>query len=199
MKLFNNIKKKLAGFLIAACVSTAFFGSFTPVYAADRVYATADCNAAYNSTIDNWFSDTVFIGDSLMQGFRSYAALHGGSWMDRLGFLCTANFSSFNAFNSDIIQPMYMGQRTRVWEGVKLMNARRIFICLGLNDINMGSLDECIASYEKFVGRILEDNPGIEVNIISMTYAYPGVQSQNIYNPTIACLIKWQQNMAGAG
>lgn len=167
------IKAILGVSCLLLCAGTGF--------AAQQRSGSPEVNRA---RIASWYKDTVFVGDSVMQGFRSYAAQHDDIWLGSLNFLSSGNFSVYNAMHSGV-QPMYMGQKVTVWDGVKKIGANRVFIELGLNDFNIASLEVNAEAYEDFVKKILEVNPGTDINIISMTYTYPGYSSGSLNNANI--------------
>ena len=183
MKQRNHFLKKarLAAALALSAALSANLCGLPAMAAPENARAPVSVR---DQQIDRWFEGTVLVGDSIMQGFRSYAAQHGDSWMGQLQFLSSGNFSVYNGL-MNVVQPMYLGRRTPVWDGLKAMGAKRVMICLGLNDINVSPLDTCVSLYEEFVGKITDANPGIDVSIISMTYTYPGVEKGRLYNPTI--------------
>ena len=47
--------------------------------------------------LDAYFDGSVFIGDSVMQGYGDYAMRRGGSCLGRMQFLAEVSFSVFNA------------------------------------------------------------------------------------------------------
>ena len=74
--------------------------------------------------IDAYFDDSVFIGDSIMLGFRNYAMKRQDTFLSRMNFLAAGSFSANNALwdvNDESVHPVYQGEQRQVWESVSLM------------------------------------------------------------------------------
>ncbi len=127
--------------------------------------------------IDAYFDGSVFVGDSVMVGFRNYAQARPDTYLGRLQFLAAGSFSTFNALRpvtSNSTHPVYQGQRRLVWESIAMMQAKRVFLFFGLNDLGIGGVEATCARYVDVVSHIRALNPEIEVHIISMTYTLAG-------------------------
>ncbi len=121
--------------------------------------------------IDAFLKDSVIIGDSIVLGYRNYCAKSEDEVLKSIKFLAAGNFSAHNAFwevSSKSVHPLYQGEQHPVWESVSLMGAKNIFICLGLNDLNID--DKTCEYYQQLISNILELCPEASINIISMTY-----------------------------
>lgn len=119
-----------------------------------------------------YYGDSVFIGDSIMVGFRNYSAKQE-SFVHDIQFLAVGSYSAFNAMKpvtADNIHPMYKGKKYQVWDAIPLIGCRRAFILLGMNDISILGLEGARDQYKEVVDKILENAPDIEIHIISVTY-----------------------------
>lgn len=121
--------------------------------------------------IDAFLKDSVIIGDSIVLGYRNYCAKSEDEVLKSIKFLAAGNFSAHNAFwevSSKSVHPLYQGEQHPIWESVSLMGAKNIFICLGLNDLNID--DKTCEYYQQLISNILELSPEVSINIISMPY-----------------------------
>lgn len=140
------------------------------------------------AAIDNAFEDTVFVGDSIMLGFRNYAMKRQDTFLEKLEFLAAGSFSADNALwpvDEKSVHPVYQGKQRPVWESIAMMKGRRIFLMLGMNDLNVYGLEGSCAAYRELIGNILEANPEAEIHIMSMTYVLQGKEKDMLRNDTI--------------
>lgn len=140
--------------------------------------------------IEGFYDDSVFVGDSLMLGFRNYAMKRkDDTLLSRIKFLAAGSLSVHNSFwdikNKNSVHPIYQGQKRYIWDSISLMKGKRVFIMLGVNDINVYGLEKTRDKYEELVGKIEESNPDAEVHIMSMTYVLRGKEKGNLENDTI--------------
>ncbi len=138
--------------------------------------------------IDAYFDDSVFVGDSIMLGFRNYAMKRQDTFLSRMGFLAAGSFSANNALwevGGESVHPVFQGEQRQIWESISLMGSRRAFIMLGMNDLNITGLDGTCEIYEELIGKIKEANPEVEIHIMSMTYILKGKEAGKLNNDTI--------------
>lgn len=149
--------------------------------------------------IDQYFDHTVLVGDSIMLGMRNYAMRRQDTYLSRIQFLAAGSFSVNHALlpiTEKNIQPMYQGMKRPVWESLSMMGAKRVFICLGMNDLNISGLEGTIEKYKTLGARIKERSPEIEIHIISMTYTLAGKGVGKLKNDTIRQYNALLQQMA---
>ncbi len=138
--------------------------------------------------IDAFFDDTVFVGDSVMEGFRNYAMARSDTWLGRPKFLAAVSLSAVNALrpvSSKSKHPVYEGKKRPVEDSIAMMGAKKVFIFFGLNDINSTGIKGTPAKYVELVERIRDQSPDVEIHIMSMTYTAKGYRDQNLYNDNI--------------
>ena len=134
----------------------------------------------------SYFAKSVFIGDSVMVGYRNYLASHKESPVSSATFLAATSYSAAHALNvNDSLHPIYGGKKQPVWTSISQMNADRVFIMFGTNDLVVKDAFRASADVMALVDQIIATNPGIEINIISMTPVYAGVSKGALNNPTI--------------
>mgnify|MGYP001032582130 FL=1 len=204
-KKVNNqeIRKKL--FCTALTSILIFCGHSGLVYAApgdaqtDAVPAESAQTAESSETqstvpgltdeeLEEYYGDSVFIGDSIMVGFRNYSAKQE-TFVRNIQFLAVGSYSAFNAMkpvNSDNVHPMYKGKKSQVWDAISLIGSKRAFILLGMNDISILGLEGARDKYKELINKILETSPDIEINIISVTYTLAGQGAGKLNNKNLA-------------
>ena len=150
-----------------------------------------------DAEIDAYLADSVIIGDSIVLGYRNYCAKSEEEALKSIKFLAAGNFSAHNAFwevSSKSVHPLYQGEQHPVWESVSLVGAQNIFICLGLNDLNID--DKTCECYQQMISNILELSPEVNINIISMTYTLKDQGVGKLNNDEIRIYNEQLQEMA---
>ena len=153
--------------------------------------------AVEDAEIDAYLADSVIIGDSIVLGYRNYCTKSEDEMLKSIKFLAAGNFSAHNALwevSSKSVHPLYQGEQRPVWESVSLMGAKNIFICLGLNDLNID--DKTCECYQQVVSNILELSPDVNINIISMTYTLKDQGIGKLNNDEIRIYNEQLQKMA---
>ena len=147
--------------------------------------------------IDAYLADSVLIGDSIVLGYRNYCTKSEDEVLKYIRFLVAGNFSAHNAFwevSSKSVHPLYQGEQRPVWESVSLVGAKNVFICLGLNDLNID--DKTCECYQQLISNILELSPEVSINIISMTYTLKDQGVGKLNNDEIRVYNEQLQKMA---
>lgn len=133
---------------------------------------------------EKFFSESVFIGDSITLGLQYYCnrnktALHGAK------VLCAGSYAVRFAIddpNKAEISITYQGNKIRPEDALAAMGAKRVFIMLGLNDIGYHGIDKTITDWGILVKNIRAKCPDIEIYIQSGTPLYKGKGSLNNTN-----------------
>lgn len=145
-----------------------------------------------------YYGDSVFIGDSIMVGFRNYSAKQE-TYVHDIQFLAVGSYSAFNAMKpvtADNVHPMYKGKKCQVWDAVPLIGSKRAFILLGMNDISILGLEGARDQYKELIDKILESSPDIEIHIISVTYTLADQGIGKLNNENLAKYNVLLQEMA---
>lgn len=141
------------------------------------------------ATAKEFYKDTVFVGDSIMLGFRNYAAKRvDDELLSELQFLAAGSFGANNALKpvtGDSVHPVYQGEQRPVWESIAMMGSSKMFILVGLNDINLVGVEGSLEKLTQVIDNIKKESPDIDVNIISMPYVLAGAERGNLNNDTI--------------
>lgn len=138
--------------------------------------------------IDQFFKDSVFVGDSVMVGFRNYAMRRQDTYLANMQFLAAGSLSAHNAFwevSSKSVHPVYQGQKRLIWDSIALMQAKKVFLFFGLNDLNISGVEGSCEKYKELIGKILETSPDVEIHILSMTYTLNGKGKGKLNNDNI--------------
>lgn len=150
--------------------------------------------------IDAYYDQTVFVGDSVMVGFRNYAMHRSNTYLGRIQFLASGSFSVHNALwpvtNPKSVHPLYQGQKRAVWESIGLIKPKRVFMFFGLNDMNMGPIESTCACYTQVIENIKASSPDTEIHLISMTYTMRGRGKGNLTNTNIRVFNELLKQMA---
>ncbi len=162
-----------------------------PVPPAVQTELTEDELAAY-------FRDSVFIGDSIMLGFRNYSAKQK-SYVHGIQFLAVGSYSALNAMKpvaGSNVHPMYKGKKVQVWNAIPSIGSKRAFILLGMNDLSPLGLEGARDKYKELINKIVETSPDIEIHIISVTYTLKDQGKAKLNNRNIAKYNLLLQEMA---
>ena len=150
-----------------------------------------------DAEIDAYLADSVIIGDSIVLGYRNYCTRSEEETLKSIKFLAAGNFSAHNALwevSSKSVHPLYQGEQRPVWESVSLIGAKNIFICVGLNDLNID--DKTCDCYQQVISNILELSPKVNINIISMPYTLKDQGVGKLNNDEIRIYNEQLQKMA---
>lgn len=145
-----------------------------------------------------YYDNSVFIGDSIMLGFRNYSA-KAKTFVHDIDFLAAGSYSARNAIKpveGKNVHPMYKGKKYQVWDAVPLIGSERAFILLGMNDIGPLGLEGARDTYKEVIDKITEKSPGIEIHIISVTYTLKDKGKGKINNSNIDKYNELLQEMA---
>lgn len=145
-----------------------------------------------------YYGDSVFIGDSIMLGFRNYSAKQE-TYIHDIQFLAVGSYGANNALKpvkGDNVHPTYKGKKYQLWEAIPLTGRTRAFILLGMNDIAPLGLEGARDKYKELIDKILETSPDLEIHIISVTYTLEGAGKKKLNNENIAEYNTLLQEMA---
>lgn len=168
-------------------LSSYYFHYASRGYKEGRV-ASSDETLTYYDYYKDYFSNTVFVGDSIMLGFRNYCSKQFDSEFSKIKFLCAGSYSVNNALKpvtDTALHPMYKGQKVSVWDGINKMQAKHVYIMFGTNDLAITGVDGTISNYVTLIDNIKRQNPDVDINIISMTYTVEGYAGKKLNNDNI--------------
>ena len=140
---------------------------------------------------DSFFENSVFVGDSVMMGFRNYILRQEEGFMGNPEFLVSGSYSlrmALNPVSDKTIHPIYQGEQRLIWDSMSMLGVKKAFIALGLNDIGMLSVEDTYENYQKVISAIYEANPDIAIYVISTTNIYNGSEVGNLNNENVRLL-----------
>lgn len=150
--------------------------------------AELDTYEVSEEEIDAYFNNSVFVGDSIMLGFRNYCMKQKDSFLNHIQFLAAGSFSVTNALwdvTEKSVHPVYKGQKRQIWESISMMETPRVFLFFGMNDLNVSGLEGTCEKYKELISKIKEKSPDVEIHIISMTYTLKDAGKGKLNNDTI--------------
>lgn len=165
----------------------------------EEATALTDIMEISEQEIDAYFADSVFVGDSIMLGFRNYCMKQKDSFLNNIQFLAAGSFSVNNSLwdvTSKSVHPVYQGKKRHVWESISMMGCKRVFLFFGMNDLNISGLEGTCEKYKQLISNIKEKSPDAEIHIISMTYTLKDAGKGKLKNDTIRDFNLLLQDMA---
>ncbi len=148
---------------------------------------TGETNGVSNTEINQYFSESVFIGDSVMYGFQLYCMRQEKGYLGNPDFLVAESFSARWAMlpvTNKSVHPKYQGVKRSIWESIGMIKPKRVFFFFGLNDLG-GGLTNGYSNYLSVLKKMETDYPDIEINIVSTTPMYKGSEKKNLNNKNI--------------
>ncbi len=124
---------------------------------------------------DSFFDDAVFIGDSISLKLDHYVKNRRQTEKDYFGkarFLVAGSLGSGNALwkvSNESVHPSYRGEKMLLEDAVKRMEAKKVYIMLGINDVALYGLDGSVENMKTLIERILEKSPKAEIFVQSAT------------------------------
>lgn len=141
--------------------------------------------------VDDFFQNSVFIGDSVMMGFRNYVMGQEPGFLSSPEFLVSGSFSvrmALTDISSTTIHPIYQGEQRYIWDSISMMGAKKAFLFFGLNDIGMEGVDGAYTNYIKVIEKIKEQVPETELYVISTTNMLASSERKSLNNENIRLL-----------
>ncbi len=166
--------------------------------AMDAALQVRETRQATEEEINTYFSNAVFVGDSIMEGFQTYClGRRSNPFLAQFNFLCRVSFSLHNAFwpiSSKTKHPIYQGTQRYIWDSVQMVGARQVYMMFGQNDLDMGN--DSVEKYCQLIAKIKEQSPEASFVIMSMTYTLAGKGKGPINNDNIRVFNTEMQRVA---
>ena len=141
---------------------------------------------------DSYFTDTVFVGDSVTLKLDYYVReQRQGSSPNLLAnaiFLCAGSMGSVNVqqpISADSLHPTYRGDKVYVDDAVAALGAKRVYIMLGMNDIGEFGLADSVTSMLKLITSIHQKSPDTLIYIQSVTPRLRGKDQRVLNNANL--------------
>ena len=162
------------------------------------ITGAADIVQLTDEQLAEYYGDSVFIGDSIMQGFQNYSAKKD-TFVHDIEFLAAVSYSANNALkavNDKIPHPKYKGKKYHLWDVLPLLDKKRAFILLGTNDLVSMGIEKSRDKYKELIDKVLEKSPDLEIHIISVTYTRKDKEKGCLCNSNIDMYNDLLQEMA---
>ena len=172
-KNYRMIRIAAAFVLVAAMIM-----QFPDVAAAAETHAVS---AAIPSSVDDFLSQSAFVGNSVGEGLTMYnnakekVPLGNATMLTRVSYSFYADKNSMSKYI-----PKYAGTPMRAKDAIKKSGAQYVFICMGTNElVGKASAESAFTKYQKYLDGILEENPRVTIFIESCTPTRPGSNVNN--------------------
>lgn len=158
---------------------SALESSSPPLSAAPEVptASAAPVNAVKESEKADagYLDDTVFIGDSVTLKLKNYVTAKRKTtpgFFGKAQFLAAGSMGSANALQplgAASIHPAYNGQKQLLEDNVAAMDAKKVYIMLGANDIALYGVDGSVTNMKKLLKNIKVRSPDVQIFVQSAT------------------------------
>ncbi len=145
----------------------------------DKTFVSS--NAA-KTAADKFYQDAVFVGDSVSMGLRARALAKNK--FPGAKYLVRGSFGSGHAIKGTMLLT-YQGKEMSPEDAVKASGAKKVFIMLGMNDLNIYGLKGSADNLMTLVQRIRKKSPTVKIYIQSMTPIVNGSESGKLNNTSI--------------
>lgn len=149
-----------------------------------------------------FYDHAVFIGDSILNDFRSYVQTTGRSVAGGSEFLTMDTFSlthSLKSIDDDTVQPTYQGVKRNVWDQLPYMDVDKVFLMFGVNDLRKNYYPVVYQNALALVAKIKQTNPGLQIYVIGMTPVIEGQTKGYLNKNTILLYNELLRTGASAG
>ncbi len=135
-----------------------------------------------SSAAETYFRDAAFIGDSVSMALRNRSTSTGK--LSGATFFVRGSYGSGHAVN-DTMLLTYQGMEMTPEDAIKASGAKKIFIMLGMNDLNIYGLEGTVENWDNMIKRIKEKNPDVKICIQTMSPIVTGSEAGKLNNPDI--------------
>lgn len=125
--------------------------------------------------LDAWFDDSVMVGDSIAGGLNMYVTNERGNDRPCLGSMRIVGVSGLTLQNAIAGeskdkpgQVLFRSRFMTISEVVEITQAKRLFLMLGVRDLEWYSPERLIDIYDKLITRIKADHPDLIIYIHSI-------------------------------
>jgi len=123
----------------------------------------------------SFYSDSVFFGDSITKGLRRYrtaARQTDEDFMDTTLIICADSISLFAGSRDQLVGDyhfQYRGRERTMYDITAQVDAKKVFILLGMNDPAGAKIDKAVGWVEDIIRCMEELSPDIGVYFFSNT------------------------------
>lgn len=141
------------------------------------------------SEINEFFSQSVFIGCSLGVGHMMYLDEQGEDYLGSPLYLALSSYGIYNddGRNGPEYQLSYNGVTAPARELLAMTDAKRVFINLGTNDM-YGDAEYVSETFIEYLDGIRKDNPDVAIYLEALTPVYIGSETEFLNNDNVDAL-----------
>lgn len=159
-------------------------------------------STALAASTDDFFSDSVFLGDSITVGLDTYVASlrqKNSSAFSDAYFHAKVNYSLHGSLGGDYESqhPYYQGVQLQPQKVIASIAPAKLFIMLGTNDVQ-DDLSDAIANYKTLISRIQSASPGTAIYIISVPPMVSSSETKTMTNARIDSMNAKIQSMCSS-
>jgi len=139
-----------------------------------------------------YFDNSVFLGDSVTLGLKNYTTKNrqtNSYFLGNAKFIAVGSYSVADTLVSvdspNSIHSLYNGVATQPQDIIADMGVKRVFICLGLNDVGIYTKNEYLTNYSILINRLRKAVPDIQIGILSVTPLTVEGERKSLYNAKI--------------
>ena len=175
----------------SAPVSTVSSGISVSNSSSGLSYSAPPVSSELPEADPSCLDDAVFIGDSITLKLKNYVTLRrktDAGFFGKARFLAAGSMGSGNALQpvgEDSIHPSYNGDKESLEDSLAKMEARKVYVMLGANDLAPYGVEGAAENLDKLVGRFLARLPSLKVYIQSATPLLPEKQMKTLNNPNL--------------
>ena len=129
----------------------------------------------YREVDASYYADTVFIGDSRVEGLHDYSG-----WEDTT-FCYKVGLTVFTMFDKEI--NISRSEKSTVEEVLSSRDFKAVYLMIGINELGKGTVDDFAEAYKEAIDRIRELQPEAKIVIMGIMFETKEYSDGNtVYN-----------------
>ncbi|RZT01996.1 GDSL-type esterase/lipase family protein [Cuneatibacter caecimuris] len=148
----------------------------------------ADDHEPTAEEVEEFYDNTLFIGDSIIVGFGRYLEALNSDCLSGPEVVASVGYSLQEALlplEDCKRHPEYNGTQMTIFDAVSLIRPEKIVLSFGLNDLNMNTVPQIVENYGKVIERLRQINPEVQIYIISCSWVFRGRESATLNNNNV--------------
>lgn len=140
-------------------------------------------NSEQEKQVERFYKNTVFVGDSIMSGFETFAgnqSVEVPDFVRDLVFLAARSYGVDSAISGKSV--MYKGESRPLVDTLEIINPDKIFINLGVNELDGVPAEKVGEKYGRLIKSIREKLPDTGIYIMGVTYFVEGKETDTYNN-----------------
>ncbi|MBQ1943651.1 MAG: hypothetical protein II513_07210 [Ruminococcus sp.] len=151
--------------------------------------AATQAAAPQDGMVDpHWFDDAVFVGDSITTTLEDFC-FDDPNLLGDADFVCADSLSYHNAQwdlnDENAVHPTIQGETVLAETAAEITGSSKIFILMGINDIDTYGVEDTMASMKEFIRKVLSHSPNVEIYLQSTTPMIPAKETDILNNVLI--------------